>query len=113
LGLHSSKIKNMFGDMFGQVEEQQKALKEKLSQITIDAEAGDGAVKVTATATRQITNISIDKSAIDWEDVEQVEDLVMVAVNRALEKAALKEAEATQALLKDMMPPGLGNLFGQ
>ena len=103
----------MFGDMFGQVEEQQKALKEKLSQITIEAEAGDGAVKVMATATREITNISIDKSAIDWEDVEQVEDLVMVTVNRALEKAALREAEATQDLLKDMMAPGLGNIFGQ
>lgn len=102
----------MFGDMFGQVGEYQKALKEKLAQITIEAEAGDGLVKVTATAARTITNISIDKSVVDAEDVEQVEDLVMVAINRALEKATEKEAEATQEALKDMLPPGLGNMFG-
>ena len=102
----------MFGDMFGQVGEYQKALKEKLAQITIEAEAGDGAVKVTATAARTITNIAIDKSAIDWDDVEQVEDLVMVAINRALEKATEQEAAATQDALKDMLPPGLGNMFG-
>ena len=102
----------MFGDMFGQVGEYQKALKEKLAQITIEAEAGDGLVKVTATAARTIINISIDPSIVDAEDVEQVEDLVMVAINRALEKATEKEAEATQEALKDMLPPGLGNMFG-
>lgn len=102
----------MFGDMFGQVEEQQKALKEKLGKITVEGIAGDGAITVTSTASREIVNISINKDLLDMEDVEQIEDLVMVAVNRALEKAALKEAEATQGLLKDMLPPGFDNLFG-
>jgi len=47
--------------------------------------------------------------------VEQVEDLVTVAVNRVLELAAAKEAEESQKLIKSMMPPGMGdlsNLFG-
>ena len=81
----------------------------------VDAEAGDGAVKVTANATGEITNISINKEAIDLDDMEQLEDLTMVAVNRVLEKATEKEAIETQKLMKDMMPPGLGdmgNLFG-
>ena len=100
----------MFGDLMGNMEEQQKELKAKLAEITVEAEAGDGAVKVTANANREIVNISIDKEKLDWEDQEQVEDLVMVAVNRALEKAAEKEAAETQNLIKDLLPPGLDNL---
>jgi DNA-binding protein YbaB len=38
-------------------------------------------------------------------DTEQLEDLLLVATNEAMEKAAIMEAEATQELLKDMMPP--------
>lgn len=105
----------MFGDLMGNMQERQKELKTKLAVITVEAEAGDGAIKVTANANREIVNISIDKAALDWEDHEQIEDLLMVAVNRALEMATEKEALETQKLLKEMMPPGfedLQDLFG-
>lgn len=102
----------MFGDMFGQMEEQQKALREKLSAIFVEAEAGDGAVKVTASAVREITNIKIDPSVLDPEDLEQLEDLLLVAINRALEKAALKEAAESQKMINDLLPPGMAGLFG-
>ena len=102
----------MFGDMFGQMEEQQKALREKLATISVDAEAGDGAIKVIANATREITNIKIDPSIIDPEDPEQLEDLLLVAINRALEKAATREAVESQKLISDMLPPGMDGLFG-
>lgn len=101
--------------MFGNMEEMQKQMKIKLSSITVEAEAGDGAVKVSANAAREVLNISIDKTLLDWDDKEEVEDLVMVAVNRALALATQKEAEETQNMIKDMMPPGmggLGDLFG-
>lgn len=103
----------MFGDLFSQAEEQQKAMRQKLAEVTIEAEAGDGAVKVTANANREILNIRFNKELLDWEDVEQVEDLVTIAVNRALELAGQKEAEQTQQLLQNMLPPGLENLFGK
>ncbi len=105
----------MFGNLMGDMEERQQAMREKLGTITVDAEAGDGAVKVSANANREILNISIDKSKVEWEDSEQVEDLLLVAVNRALEMAAAKESEEAQKMVQDMMPPGLGglgNLFG-
>lgn len=98
--------------MFGNMEEMQKQMQAKLSQITVDAEAGDGAVKVTANAAREILNISIDKEKLDWEDHEQVEDLVMVAVNRVISLAAQKEAEASQDMIKNMLPPGMDGLSG-
>lgn len=101
--------------MFGNFEKQQKEMREQLAQITVEAEAGNGAVKVTANANREIVNIAIDKDQLDWDDVEQVEDMVTVAVNRALELAAERESAEAQNLLKKMMPPGMGdlsNLFG-
>lgn len=102
----------MFGDLMGQMEERQKEMREALAQIAVEAEAGDGAVKVTANANRRILNISFDKNLLDWEDAEQVEDLLTVAVNRALELAAQKEQDAAQEMVQSMMPPGLGNLLG-
>ena len=100
----------MFGDLLGNMEEKQKAMKEKLSTMNVTAESGDGAVKVTSNANREITNVSINKESIDMEDMEQLEDLVVIAVNRALDKAAEIEALESQKMMKDMMPPGLGGL---
>ena len=100
----------MFGNMFGDMQEKQEALRAKLAEIHLEAEAGDGAVKVTANATREIVNITLDKSALDLEDLEQIEDLLLVAINRALEKAAVKEAAESKKLIQDMLPPGLGDL---
>ncbi len=105
----------MFGDLLGNMKEQQKEMRKKLAQITVQEEAGNGAVKVTANANREIQDIRIDREKLDWEDVEMVQDLIIAAVNKALETAAEKEAAETQKMMKDMLPPGmgnLGNLFG-
>lgn len=103
----------MFGDMFGNMQEKQEELQKKLATMTVEVEL-EG-VHVVASCNRQITNISFDTTKLDWNDQEQVEDLLLVAVNQALEKAATKEAAETENLLKDMLPPGMGdmgNLFG-
>jgi len=102
----------MFGDMMANMEEQQKAMKEKLSQIQLNAESGDGAVKVTVNANREVVNISINPQIVEEGDMEQVEDLLLVALNRALTLAAEAEAEESQKLIQNMLPPGLGNLGG-
>ncbi len=85
----------------------------KLATIVVEAEAGDGAVKVSANAAREILNIKFDKTLLDWDDTEQVEDLVTVAVNRALALAAEKEQAESQKMIQDMIPPGLEGLFGK
>lgn len=103
----------MFGDLFGNVEQQQAEMRKKLAEITVTADAGNGAVKVTANANREILDISIDQSKLEWDDVEQVQDLVLAAVNNALENAMVKEQAETQKLISQMMPPGLGGLFGK
>lgn len=100
----------MFGDLLGNMEEKQKAMKEKLNTIILTEEIEDGAIKVSANANREITNISITREAINIEDSEQLEDLLIEVVNRVLVKAAEQEAIESQKMMKDMMPPGLGGL---
>lgn len=100
----------MFGDLLGNVEKQQEELKVKLAAIHVQEEAGNGAIKITANANQEILNISLDKTKMNWEDAEELEDLLLVAINRALKKAAEKQAIESQKLIQNMMPPGMGGL---
>lgn len=102
----------MFGDLTGMMaklkEAQQKIeeTKKRLNTVLIDGEAGNGAVKVTVTANRLVKNIAISE---DLTDTEEIEDFLVIALNKALEKAnTINEAELAAAA-KDGMPniPGL------
>ncbi len=101
----------MFDQMFGGMKEKIAAIKKSLDGIFLEAEAGDGAVKVTVSASNHIKNISIDKSIVDAEDIEQLEDLITVATNRALRMAEERASEEMQKAYNDIMP-GLGNMGG-
>lgn len=59
----------------------------ELGDKVVEATAGGGAVKVIANGHREIQEIVIDPAAVDPEDVEMLQDLVLVAVNEALKKA--------------------------
>lgn len=100
--------------MFGGMEEMQKQMQEKLTSIVVEEQAGGGLIKVKANAARQILDITIDPS-LDLEDREELEDLLLEAMNRVIAAAAQKEQEESQAMLAKMLPGGmgnLGNLFG-
>jgi nucleoid-associated protein EbfC len=96
----------MLEDIFGNLQKQQEELQQKLSGFTVDADAGNGAVKVTAGADLRIKSLKIDPSKLDLSDAEQVEDLVIVALNEALEAAQALAARESQKLIEGMMPPG-------
>ena len=96
----------MFGDLFGNMQKQQEELAAKLAEITVNAEAGGGAVKVTATGDGRIKNISLDASRLNPADLEQTEDLLLAAINEALDHARLAASDETEKLIKQMMPFG-------
>ena len=101
--------------MFGDFKEKQEEMVQKLAAIIVTADAGDEAVIVEANANKEITNITINPEKVDLTDKEQIEDLILVAINNALVLAKEKEQEETQNMLQDLLPPGmgdLGNLFG-
>ena len=93
--------------MFGGMEEMQKQMQEKLTAIVVEAEAGDGLVKIKANAAREILDVSINA---DLADKEEIEDLVLVAMNKVLALAAEKEQAEMQGMLGNMLPGGMGGL---
>ena len=96
--------------MFGDMQEKQEALRKALREMRLNAEAGDGLVKVTVNGNREVVNISVQPDAMTPDDPEQLEDLLLVAVNRAMAMAAETEAVESQKLIQDMLPPGMGGL---
>lgn len=103
----------MFGDlmgMMGKLQEAQKKVeetKQRLNTVLIDEQSADGLLKVTVTANRQIRALEISDDLL--EDKEQLEDYLIMILNKALEKAgAINEAELA-ATAKDGMPniPGM------
>lgn len=85
-----------------QMEETQKELEKK----EFEASVGGGAVVVKATGKKEITSISIKKEAVDPDDVEMLEDLIMTAVNEALKKADEETADK-MGKITGKMPGGL------
>ena len=86
-----------------QMEENQKALEEK----EFTAAAGGGAVEVTISGKKEVTKVKISEDAVDPDDVEMLEDLIMAATNEALRKV---EDEAAKAMGK--LAGGLGSMGG-
>ena len=74
-----------------QMEEKQKDLEEK----EFTAKSGGGAVEVTVTGKREITKIKLSEEAVDPDDIETLEDLIMAAVNEALR---MVEEESSNAM---------------
>ena len=103
----------MFGDivgMMGKLQETQQKIeetKQRMDTVLVDESSSDKLLSVTLTANRKITAISIDEALL--EDKEQLEDYLILTLNKAIEKAtAINEAELSAAA-KDGMPniPGL------
>ena len=96
----------------GQMQQMQEQMQKQLAEKSFIAEAGGGAVTVTCNGVRTITNVKINPDILDPEDAEGVEDLLVVATNRALEQAAAYEQEQAGSMMNNMLPGGLGGLFG-
>ena len=99
---------NMFGDLMGNMQEKQKAMQDQLATVEI-TESMDG-LTITANGAREIINIDIDPSLLS--DKEQLEDLLVVTMNKVLERVAATEAEMSQKMISDLLPPGMEGLFG-
>ena len=69
------------------MQEQMAKLQEELEQKTVEASAGGGVVTVVANGKKEVTEIRIAPEAVDPDDVEMLQDLIMAAVNEALRQA--------------------------
>ncbi len=80
---------------------------EEVNQMTTEATAGGGVVKVVAGGDLSIRSITIDPAAVDPEDVEMLEDLVIAAVNEALRSAQELASSRVNAVTGGMGGMGL------
>jgi DNA-binding YbaB/EbfC family protein len=110
----SNPFGNIPGGMAGMVQKAQKMMEdakkteEELSSLTVEGTSGGGVVKVRATGKGDIIDIKIAKEAVDPEDVEMLQDLVVTAVREAIDKANALRTERLQAVMPaNLNIPGL------
>jgi len=104
----------MFGDMMGmmgKLKEAQKKIEEtkkRLDTVLIDESSSDNLIKVTLTANREIKNITIEDELL--EDKEQLEDYLLLTLNKAISQATRVHESELAVAAKEGMPniPGLG-----
>ncbi|WP_324027906.1 YbaB/EbfC family nucleoid-associated protein [Maribacter sp. BPC-D8] len=107
----------MFGDMMGmmgKLKETQKKVEEtkkRLDTVTLEEKSNDGTITVTITANREIKKIVIDDSLL--QDKEQLEDYLILTLNKAIKNATNVNETELAAVAKDGMPniPGMDSLF--
>lgn len=103
----------MFGDisgMMGKLQEAQKKVEEtkkRLHTVLIDETAANGAIKITVTANREVKAININESLLN--DKEELEDYLIIALNKALQRAGEINEQELAIAAKDGMPniPGM------
>jgi len=93
--------------MLMQMQQQMARIQEELDAATVVGSAGGGVVKATVTGKRTLVGLTIDKSAVDPDDVEMLQDLVVAAVNEALKAAQALEEQRMGAVTAGLRIPGM------
>ena len=86
-----------------QMQENLAKAQEALGSLTVEATTGGGMVTVTVTGRQEVLKIKIDPEVVTADDVEMLEDLVLAAVNQALEKASTLANEHMQKTAGGML----------
>ncbi len=89
------------------MQRQMQEAQEQLADQLVEATSGGGAIKVTASCDGSVKSIKIDPEAVDTEDISMLEDMVLGAVNQALDKG-----RETQAAEMGKLTGGMGGGMG-
>ena len=98
------------GGLMAQAQKMQAKIakvQEEIAAMEVAGESGGGAVKVTAAGDMRIKSLTIDPSAIDPDDVEMLQDMILAAVNDALDSAETMAGQQMSAVTGGLNIPGL------
>ncbi len=95
-----------------QMQQDMAKIQEELAVTEVDGSSGGGVVRAKVTGKQELLSVSIDPSAVDPADVEMLQDLVVAAVNDALESSR-QLAEQKMGALTGGLGAGLGGLLGR
>ncbi len=93
--------------MIQQMQNRLAKIQQELEEATVEGTAGGGVIRAEVTGQRALKSIKIDPSAVDPEDVEMLEDLVVAAVQDAMDRAQKLAEDKMSALTGGMRIPGL------
>ena len=110
-------MKNIFdfGNLMGKVKDMQAKLQEaqeNLVNIKATAESGAGMVKATVNGKKQVLSIDIDRDLIKPEDKEMMQDLIVAAINKAIQEVDILAKEELKKSTNGVIPDIPGFDFG-
>jgi DNA-binding YbaB/EbfC family protein len=91
-----------------QMQQDMARVQAELETLTVEGTAGGGVVKATVTGKQDLVGLVIDPSAVDPDDVEMLQDLVLAAVNEALAASRALAEQRMGAVTAGLKIPGLG-----
>mgnify|MGYP001592226062 FL=1 len=90
-----------------QMQRDMARVEEELTAARIEGTAGGGAVRVVVTGKREIVSVTIDPAAVDPDDVEMLQDLVLAATKEALDASRDMEAARMASVSRGLGLPGM------
>lgn len=100
----------MGGGMLGQIQKLQKDMakaQEALAEETLEVTAGGGAITIVVTGSQRVKSIKLQPEVVDPNDLEMLQDLLVAAVNEAIERSQTHAAQKLQGLTGGLGIPGL------
>jgi DNA-binding YbaB/EbfC family protein len=91
-----------------QMQQEMARVQAELETLTVEGSAGGGAVRATVTGKQDLVGLVIDPAAVDPDDVDMLQDLVMTAVNDALRASRELGEQKMGAVTAGLRIPGLG-----
>jgi DNA-binding YbaB/EbfC family protein len=98
---------NQLAKQMQQMQAKLAKIQEELGDETVEASVGGGVVKIVMTGHQQVVSVSIDPEALDPEDPETIQDLMVAAFNEALKNSQELASQRLGAITGGMKIPGL------
>ncbi len=94
-----------------ETQEKVQSTKERLNTVSLEESSSDGLLKVHITANRELKSLNIDEQLL--EDKEQLEDYLLLTINKAIRRATELSEQELAAVAREGMPniPGMDSLF--
>ncbi len=106
-GMNQKQNMNSVLKQAQKMQEEMERIQQETEEENIEATSGGGAVRVIVNGKKELVEIKLDPDAVDPDDVETLEDLIMAAVNEAVKKAEDMMEEKMGAITGGLNIPGL------
>jgi hypothetical protein len=93
--------------MMKQAQQMQDRLQKQMAELRVDGQAGGGMVSVTVNGMKQVLAVTIDPEAVNKDDVEMLQDMILAAINDAQRKAEEAMQQQVGGLMGGMKIPGM------